>query len=322
MSLEEEIVDSGVLFWCKAHRRGEVVIPLEYLTEDQKQTLISGLASNRYKPCWPDKFITALYAWYDQEEYRYLHVTDIELSPKTKRKISPRKTVSKKSPYKDTLTDMKRLQDELRCGEVDEVYVEEILIGLFKRWKPWNKKEWRLKRDKIIGTFCGKCGSQEKLVLQHTVRKRHINSILYELVGERFEEVQSYVKQNRADIELSFPDNLLKVPVCPKCGSSKIQPRIRGDNKGTYVCNKTKNYEKCNHQFTDPDYGYDEKDIKKAEKERDQLLRRRFCIEQGLMRIAAEKCLEEIITYLNLVHTKTLCESCAMKEDKPFEKRY
>lgn len=215
---------------------------------------------------------------------------------------------------------MKRLLNELKCGEVDEIYVKKFLSGI--PWNPWLEKEWKLKRDLLIKNSCDYCGCKEKLVLQHTIQPQKINSILYDLFGERYEEFQLYAERDKNNIELSFPENIQKIPVCPKCGSSQVHLRTRGTNKGTYVCNKTRNYVTCEHIFVTPDYGYDESDIREAEKKRESLLRDKFCEKEGLLRIAVEKSLEEIITYLNFDHTKTLCNKCAYTEDRPFDKYY
>ena len=318
MDMEEEILNTGTLYWFKSQFRGKVAVPLHYLTDEQKKTLSSGLASNRYELCNPYQYFSAHYMWVGNNSPRHFLVPDIEISPEIKRKISPSKTVRKRSPYRITLSDMKRLRSELMSGEVDELYVERFLSDA--PWKPWGEKDWKSTRDAIIKSSCEYCGSQENLVLQHTIQPRKLNSILYDLVGERYEEFKLYVDRNKNDLELSFSENIKKVPVCPKCGSSQVHLRIRGANKGTYVCNKTRNYVVCKHQFIKPDYGYNEKDIQKAEKRRVALLRDMFCKKEELLRIAVEISLEEIITYLNFDHTMTLCNKCAYKEDRPFDK--
>lgn len=324
MNKEDEILNTGTFYWFKSQRRGKIAVPLHYLTEEQKETLSSGLSSNRYELCNPFQYFTAHYMWADNESRMHFLVTDIEISLEIKRKISPKtspsKPVGERYPYRIILSDMKLLLDELRSGKVDEIYVESFLSNT--PCKPWLEKEWKSKRDSIIKSSCKNCGSQENLVLQHTLQPRKINQILYSIVGERYEEFQLYVARNKDDIELSFSENIQKVPVCPKCGSSRVHLRERGPNAGTYVCNKGRNYEVCKHQFVTPDYGYSESDIKQAEKSRVAKLRHKFCKEEGLLRIAVEISLEEIITYLNLDHTKTLCSKCAYKEDRPFEKYY
>jgi len=287
--MEEGVLNTGTFYWFKSQRRGKVAVPLHYLTDEQKKTLRLGLTSNKYEQCNP-------------------------------RIISPRKLISEKPSYRITLSEMKRLLNELKCGEVDEIYVEKILSNI--SWKPWVEKEWKSKRDLIIKDYCESCEIKEKLVLQHTIQPRKVNSILYGLVGERYEEFRLFAESNKNNIELSFSEDIKKIPVCPKCDSSQVHLRIRGINKGTYVCNKTRNYVVCKHKFVKPDYGYSEIDIKRAEKRREALLRDKFCKKEGLLRIAVEKSLEEIIIYLNFDHTKTLCSRCAYIEDRPFDKYY
>ena len=319
MNSEEEILNTGTFYWFKSQRRGKVAVPLHYLTDEQKKSLSVGLASNRYEQCNPYQYFTTHYMWFDNNRGYFL-VTDFEISSEIKRKISPSKPVGERFFYRIILSDMKRLLNELKYGEVDEIYVKRFLSDT--PWKPWVEKEWKSKRDLFIKNVCDYCGSKEKLVLQHTIQPQKINSILYDLVGERYDEFQLYAERNKNNIELSFSENILKVPVCPKCGSSQVHLRTRGTNKGTYVCNKTRNYVTCKHIFVTPDYGYDESDIHEAEKKRESLLRDKFCEKEGLLRIAVEKSLEEIITYLNFDHTKTLCNKCAYTEDRPFDKYY
>jgi hypothetical protein len=321
MNMKEDILNTGTFYWFKSRHLGEVAVPLHYLTDDQKNTLRLGLESNKYELCNPYQYFSSHYMWRANNRGYYL-VTDVEISPEIKRKIIPpnSKPAGKQHPYRVILSDMERLLSQLKCGEVDEFYVQSFLSDT--PWNPWNELEWKSKRDPIIKNACENCGSQENLVLQHTIQPRKISSILYDLVGDRYEEIKFYVEQNKHTIELFFPDNIKKVPVCPKCGSSQINLRVRGVNKDTYVCNKSNNYLVCKHQFIEPDYGYDEKDIKVAEKKRESLLRDKFCEEKGLLWTAAEKSLEEIITYLSLTHTKTLCNKCAYNEDRPFEKYY
>lgn len=321
MNKEEEILNSGSLYWFKSQRRGKVAVPLHYLTDEQKKTLSSGLVSKRYELCNPYQYITAHYMWVGNNNPRHFLVTDIEISSEIKRKISPSKPlVRERFSYRITLTDIQRLLNDLKSGEVEEKYIERFLSK--SPWKPWVEKEWKLKRDLIIKNSCESCGNQDKLVLQHTIQPRKLNSILYDLVAERIEEFNFFLEQTKNSIELSFPANIQKVPVCPKCGSSQVHLRSRGINRGTYICNKTRNYVVCKHKFIEPDYGYDEKDIKKAEKRRLSLLRDKFCEKEGLLRMAVEISLEEIIIYLNFDHTKTLCNKCAYKEDRPFDKYY
>ena len=320
MSKEDDILNSGTFYWFKANRRGKVAIPLRFLTRDQKETLRKGLLAKRYELFNPYHLFTAHYMWFDDNNPRFYLVTDVKISPEIKRKISPTKPTSEKFSYKITLSDMNRLLNDFQSGVVDEIFIEEFLAKT--PWRPWNEREWKIKRDSVIKNSCEKCGSEEKLTLQHTIQPTKINSILYRLVGDRYEDFQIYEKQHNNEIELTYPKEIQKVPVCPKCGSCQVHLRTRGENKGTYVCNKSKNRVVCKHKFVDPNFGYSENDIKEAEKRRMLVLRDKFIRQEGLLKIAAEIALEEIIIYLNFDHTKTLCNKCAYMEDKPFDKYF
>lgn len=320
MKGNEDILKTGTLYWFKSNRRGKVPVPIKYLTEEQRQILISGLTNNKFELCNPYHYFTEHYMWLNEDRNCFFLVSDIKIAPGIKRRTSPRKLIGKKEAYRITLSEMKRLKNDLICGRVDEKYVEFFLTKT--KWKPWTEKEWKSNRDNRIGESCNYCNNHENLVLQHTLQPRKINAIKYELVGERFEEFQLFVKKNKENFELNISKDVAKVPVCPKCGSSQIHLRIRGVNKGTYVCNKSKNYVKCKHEFSTPNYGHAELDIKNAKKNRVKLLHDKFCKVKGLLRKAVEISLEEIITYLNLDNTITLCRKCAFKEDKPFDKYY
>ena len=63
MNEEDDILTAGTLFWIKAGGRGIVSVPLEYLSEEQKQTLRSGLESDRYSYAIRCQNLNADYRW-------------------------------------------------------------------------------------------------------------------------------------------------------------------------------------------------------------------------------------------------------------------
>lgn len=317
MKEKVEILNTGTFCWFKSQRLGKVDVPLHYLTVEQKMRLILGLESNKYELCNPYHYFSAHYMWIDSCG-RHFHVTDIEISSEIKRQISSLKSKGIKLAYKINSSDMKRLLADFKFGIVGEEYIEKFLA--ITPWKPWLEKEWKIRRDKIIQNVCENCESQDKLILQHTKQPRKINAIIYGLVEGKYEEYLQFLNDNINKFDLTFFDTIKKVPVCPLCGSSQVHLRIRGVNSGTYVCNKSSNYVVCKHKFITPDYGYEEKDIKEAEKRRESVIRQKYIEREGLLRIASEMCLLEIIEYLNFEHTKTLCNKCAFIEDRPFDK--
>ena len=238
-------------------------------------------------------------------------MTDISLSLEVKSQLSPRKRAPNKESYRPTLSDIKRLQAEFEAGDVDEASVRDILSHL--TWRPWQYTEWKERRDKKIQGSCETCGKTEDLVLQHTKQPRKTKDIIFDLVWEQYEALLIYTAEHKNEIELPLPENVEKVPVCPKCGSSRVRHRMRKDN---YVCEKTRDSMTCKHEFAIPDYGIDERVIAQAEKKRRSLHRERFCQKQGIYHKAAEIALEEIIAYLEMEHVKTLCTRCAFIEDR------
>ncbi len=313
MNDQEDILSTGTLYWIKSNRRGTIPVPLEFLNEDQKQTLRSGLISNNYPSICTLEYETqnAHYIWEEKHCLYEVLVTDIYLSLEIKRKLSPYKRTKNKAEYRVVLSDMKRLKEEFDTNKIDEVSVRDILNNIV--WRPWQYVEWRDRREKKIKGVCETCGETADLILQHTRQQRKSKDIIFDLIGIQYEELLKYYREHENEIELPIPVNIKKVPVCPKCGSSKVRHRMRANN---YVCEKSRNYVKCKHEFTIPDYGIDERDIKQAEKKRRSLLRDRFCKEQGIYNKAAEISLKEIITYLEMVYVKTLCRKCAFIEDR------
>ena len=312
MNEEDDTLKTGTLFWIKAGGRGTVAVPLDYLNEEQKLTLKSGLENGRYEYAY-DRYrqnLNAHHMWEEKNGAFELWVTDIDLSLEVKRQLSPGRKVNKVA-YRSTLTDMKRLRAEFEADKVDEPYVRDILSNL--TWRPWQYSEWKELRDKKIQSACETCGETEDLILQHTRQPQKTKDIVFALVGKQFEAFLAYAEEHKNEIELPIPENVEKVPVCPKCGSSRVRHRLRKDN---YVCEKTRNYVICKHEFTIPDYGMDERVIKQAEKDRRSLLRDRYCKEQGIYQQAAEIALEEIVSYLEMNHVKTLCRKCAFIEDR------
>jgi len=315
MEKQDNILTKGTLFWIKAGNRGSVPIPLELLSEEQKQTLRSGLENNQYPLDVPLRTLNARYIWVNEYGFPEVQVTNIDLSPEIKRKLRPIKKTYEKREYRLTLTDMSLLQRKFLSGEVDNKYVQDILNNII--WRPEQYAEWESTRNLKIENSCENCGKTTNLVLQHTKQPRTFNKIVYELVGANYEAFQIFMEQKINEIELPLDKNIKKVPVCPKCGSSRVRYRMRKNN---YVCEKSRDRVICKYEFTEPQYGYDEGDILRAEKKRKSQLRDMFCHEHNLYQKSTEISLEEIIEYLNMEHVKTLCNKCAFIEDKPYNK--
>jgi len=311
MDQENDILSTGTLFWIKAGRRGSVQVPLEFLTEEQKRTLRCGLERDHYPRFFRLETYNAHYVWEEKTGLYEVLVTGIDLSPATKRKLGPKERAPEKFPFRYTLSEMKCLKAQLEAGEVDEVFVQSLLSH--QPWKPWETTEWKHLRDAKIQSSCENCGEAKDLLLQHTRQPRKVRRIVYDMVGELMDQFQIYIEQHIDEIDLPLPENTVTVPVCPKCGSSRVRYRQRRRN---YVCEKTRNAVTCRYEFTTPAYGYDERTIHDAEKKRVSMLRERFCSEKGIYKLATAIALEEIISYLSMDHVKTLCRSCAFREDR------
>ena len=146
MNNQNDILTTGTLYWVKSNHRGNVAVPLKYLSEEQKQILRSGLKTNKYQLFRSNSTFKAHYIWIDNVFGNELLVTDIELSRQIKNKINP---IIKKQPnklkYRLTLSDMKRLKYDFISGEINESMVQQILSKI--TWRPWESNEWKSKRE-------------------------------------------------------------------------------------------------------------------------------------------------------------------------------
>ena len=223
MDEHDDILTTGTLFWIKAAHRGTVAVPLEFLTDEQKQILRTGLKEGRYPDYFNYQSQNAHFKWEEKHCSYELLVTDIDLSPEVKRKLSPRKKPPQDVTYRVTLSDIKRLKEEYEAGHFDEDYVRDILTNL--TWRPWQYTEWNDLREKKIQNACEICGETTSLILQHTIQPRKTKDIIFELVGEQYEELLSYYREQLHESELPIPANAEKVPVCP-CICPKYQESI------------------------------------------------------------------------------------------------
>jgi hypothetical protein len=308
---QHDILSEGTLFWCKSNHRGKVAVPLGVLDENQKQALREGLESGRYDRFFDLDISRVHFVWEENTGLFEVLVTDFSLSAETKRRLSGLKRPAEKFPYRFALSDVKRLQADFSSGTVSDSFVRDLLDR--QPWRPWTTAEWNSLRDEKIGDACENCGKTEDLVLQHTIQPRKVKKIVAEFMLENHERFQTYIEQHKDDIELPLPKDTKLVPVCPKCGSSQVRYRQR---RGNYVCEKTRNYLTCKFEFDTPKYGYDEKDLKAAEKRRRSILKKRFCEEVGIYHEAVRIAIDEIVSYLKMEHSKTLCQGCAFVEDR------
>lgn len=311
MSEQNDTLSTGTLVWVKAGNRGSVSVPIELLTEEQERTLRSGLESGKYAHAFELQRPIAHLEWVEHTGLYELLVADLDLAPEQKRTLrSPRAAVEGFS-FRFTLSDMTELKERLANGDVDGAFVRELLDR--QPWRPWQTNEWRLRRDQMIGGSCEDCGETQDLVLQHTVQPRKISQIVYGIVWERMDEFDAFKRDHVGQVELPLDAGTPLVPVCPKCGSSRVRFRQR---RGNYICEKTRASVSCKHEFTTPEYGYDERVVRDAEKKRASMLREQFCMEQGIYELATVIALEDIISYLRMDHVKTLCKRCAFREDR------
>ena len=204
-----------------------------------------------------------------------------------------------------------------------EIYYKYAYEQIKQLPKPWNRPEWEHKRSKLIKSECEACGSSNKLTLQHTkhpikfreFRNRFIDKLLYiycksinldKLINDSF------------DLDV-LPENRLCCPVC-----ERLTIRYRETYAYNYIC-------ALGHKFKQPkiiDY-YKHTRTKDREVAKESYTK---WIKSQAKRILTDlyddrigrACLlfamDESEIYMSMKYTKTLCGSCAFKEDRKYIK--
>lgn len=106
--------------------------------------------------------------------------------------------------------------------------------------KPWQTKQWRDMRKRILGDCCTQCGSTKKpLVIQHLKHPPGFSAIIRNI---KLKFVAKKLKLKKFQPKLSTLEKKeLERDACPNCQSLKIEfVRKAGDRKGPrrHVCRK------------------------------------------------------------------------------------
>lgn len=206
------------------------------------------------------------------------------------------------------------------------ISVDQACAELFTGPKPWHTSWWKAQRAERLASACATCGSAEPpLVLQHTWQPVSWRDALDQVGPPNWE----WWKERFPLPAWARPEeSLIERPVCPVCGSIRVRTRVRTKD---WVCQAGQNGtpEQRHDGWAFPEPKIELRPDKKAYKNRkDVALQQRRamydarwqawrqspeCAENRLK--ALRRCIEESKRYLSLRDTKTLCKSCAGRED-------
>lgn len=146
----------------------------------------------------------------------------------------------------------------------DKITWQEALNALkeaTKKKKPWDTKEWKLERDRLIADSCTQCGAHkdtQPMVLQHLWHPRKFNVILNQLATAELEknavERDAYIKEL---LENSYELNNFPIGEregCPKCKSTNVIFR-KSINEWDCLSKKSRRGKviwRCGHSFETP----------------------------------------------------------------------
>jgi len=212
------------------------------------------------------------------------------------------------------------LRQKLKTKEICYKYAYEQIKKLPK---PWSRSEWKQKRAKLIKTECETCGSSKKLTLQHTkqptkfreFRKRFIDKLLY--IYFKSIDIDKLINDS-FDLEV-IPEKRLCCPVC-----DRLTIRYRETYEYNYIC-------ALGHKFKQPKiidyYKHARTKDKEAAKESyakwikfQAKLILTDLYDNRIGRACLLSAMDESEIYMSMKHTKTLCGSCAFKEDRKYIK--
>ncbi|WP_430972629.1 hypothetical protein [Sunxiuqinia rutila] len=214
------------------------------------------------------------------------------------------------------------LLDQLNQGSITVLkYWEEIK----KFPRPWDTKEWKEKRKKIIKNECDKCGSTENLLIQHGWKPQY-SAIRREITAKYIEKAKaSFKKEKKSSSRPSTNKGRgTKVEQCPNCSSCTLSRRKT--KKPTFKCLK------CNHEFDKPNIieailtnnGYvDINRNPEIYQEKANASGEYVFVGQYLEKNKNNIDIEAInvlhrahMRYVSLKGVKTYCKKCAFTEDK------
>lgn len=199
--------------------------------------------------------------------------------------------------------------------------------------RQWTTKEWKERRNEILGDCCE---STEDLRIQHMWHPpvfRDLCEMVKPTLWEEYEKAHPYVPLVLPAFDpASVPSpTMIERDSCPVCGSVSVRCNKAGTH---WTCNGQMNYRKCGHVFTTPvkrlwskrtheeeiaraRYAHESAPFKHRrewEYEFSQKFGDRICFEATLLSIAMSD------RYVAMLpeDVKTLCKKCAAREDSDY----
>jgi len=238
-----------------------------------------------------------------------------------------------------TYKELIELREKLFKGEI----IQDIAKGLC--WKDckegkraWHTKDWKERRDNVIKDRCEKCGSKDKLTLQHLSHPKKYYEHQREVTKEYAKD--STIFNDTID-RCEFSEYILKnydylpVPLCPNCNGRFPNKRMR--KRPQYLCTE------CQLEFDEPAYKTAEELIEKFYSDENMVDIRDKCfiskdkwknehnlsqVKRWLQRKKIETkfsdeiekkafllYLDDNIKYLSFKDTITACKKCAFNFD-------
>ena len=206
------------------------------------------------------------------------------------------------------------------------ISVDQACAELFTGPKPWHTAWWKAQRSERIGSECVTCGSADPpLVLQHTWQPVSWRDALRQVGPPNWD----WWKERHPLPHVDGPERpLIDRPVCPQCGSIRVRPRRRTND---WVCHAGQcgapHERHADYTFPEPkiELRPDTKAIRQQKRaislEYQELSRARWQAwlqspESAENRLKALRlCIEDSKRYLSFRDTKTLCRTCAGRED-------
>ncbi len=197
--------------------------------------------------------------------------------------------------------------------------------------KPWKRKDWQVKRDKLIKDYCEQCEAKNvTMVIQHFVHPAEFSDISDELLYDLIESnswAQALKNEpifiSDKEVEEFIAENVTKRLACPKCKRLSFQERKTFEKRfKCYSCHTLFdipieiNYAsvfKCRiEKINVKDHLASIKSIA-----RDRFIRKKMFEEnkEQLGKMALLKNIRQHEEYCSLDNTVTFCKNCANKMD-------
>lgn len=207
--------------------------------------------------------------------------------------------------------DSKRIKRELLSGQLTWQDAMEIITSPLM--KPWQEKEWKDKRKKVLKSYCEMCGSLEKLRIYQTFKPLSISDLFYKVRGSLQVEYDKGLIDwiNNHPININLDSIASNTKLCPKCGSTAIRYK-KGEAK--YICMGKKEGVTCNNIFDTPMIGKHPLEISKLFypelKKVKQEYQKYFDEVNNIGFRVVILSIDEHIKYLSFDNCKTYCNKC------------